>query len=559
MAAKGEKVEYAEIYHAEEGHAIGNVATTYHTNSPKVSLFASSPIQISDEYRHLIFKERSLFLINMFALVVLGPLVFRYALGSSQYVWAAGVTSTEWFILIVIFLDTLNSIFRGLPMVSGRPTETEATRSVSVHGSVVIGNCSPFVSEDDAIFLRALLGKTCTVFCTCAGRHSLQGLYVDTILNEKRLKGEENRKALWLAWMTFLSSMVQLCLKIKHREYTQTMDQAAPDHEGSGGAPDTAGADDKEEHRRSKDFGIGRYDDAEAAYPSSLRISKMEAFSTVGGEMKEGHFRNLSMLTQAAHRKQSLSGGEEEGRGRAATHHVAMYTSHSAPLTRLSEILSESSADTSTTKDHSSGKSLRPSSSMGEANGLSTHVESTPPDASGTASNPLLSSGNGHPPPNGDRSSALSQSARDEYLVDAADIIPLLSFLHHWLAVLKEREWTYDYRNTPSALDSIFLAAPFLEIFDAEDIVEVHSLMVALYDAFTGPPIPDPPDPQSPVNGDDMLEIRWVFKRSDLPDWNIHWQYYSRARLRPMEKGQFRDPAGAPAEFVTTRIKPGDC
>lgn len=566
MNSSQQKVDYAEIYAGEEGARIGSAGASYNTCAPKISLFATSPIQITNEYKTLIFKERTIFLINLFVLVVFGPLVFRYALGANQYVWAAGITRVEWMILIVIFLDTLNSIFRGLPMVSGKPTEVEATRSVCVHGQVVIGNCSPFVSEDEAIFLRALIGKTCTVFNTCAGRHSLHGLYVDTILNEKRLKGEESRKHMWLAWMTFVSAMVELCLRIKQREYTNDH-MLAQQEQHEIAEQDITHKDDDRDTRLSKDYGVGKFDDH---HHTNIRISKMEGMSTTTGEVETKHFRNLGMLTRAHSAK---SGNSTE------VFSLEMEGASSVPMHSIQSTLASSTRT----------RSLPPSMALGtlsecfdeDANTVSTTTTGASPrmsstkkpsgddddDSYATETNPLRSgiddehiNGAASLPGNDDckgLSSSIPQSIREEFLVDVADIIPLLSFLHHWLSVLKEREWTYDYRNTPSALDSIFLAAPFLEIFDAEDIVEVHSLMVNLYDVFTGPPVPDPPDPKLPVNGDDMLELRWTFKRNDLPDWNIHWQYFSRARLRPLSCDEFRDPPGPPTEFVTTRIKPG--
>lgn len=59
-----------------------------------------------------------------------------------------------------------------------------------------------------------MLGHTCTVFHTIDGsRHEIEGLYLDTILNENR---EENfggiRKERWLAWMEFLNELKDICL-----------------------------------------------------------------------------------------------------------------------------------------------------------------------------------------------------------------------------------------------------------------------------------------------------------------------------------------------------------
>lgn len=82
-----------------------------------------------------------------------------------------------------------------------------------VSGKVVIGLCSPYVSEDNTILLRSLLGRTCTLLHTCGGRHDIHGLYVDCIMNERRLQGERHRENVWLGWMTFLTNIAKLCAK----------------------------------------------------------------------------------------------------------------------------------------------------------------------------------------------------------------------------------------------------------------------------------------------------------------------------------------------------------
>ena len=130
--------------------------------------------------------------------------------GSADIDWGGDLHFIEWFILIVIFCDTIGNILKALPMTSGRPTELESSRHCRLDGVTVLGLSSPFVSEDEAVFLRSLLGRTCTMLRTISGRHSLQALYVDTILNEKRGPGEKARYHLWVAWLQFLEKMASL-------------------------------------------------------------------------------------------------------------------------------------------------------------------------------------------------------------------------------------------------------------------------------------------------------------------------------------------------------------
>jgi hypothetical protein len=551
-------IEYAEIYSAEEG---GNYkAASFHSQGPKISLFSSSSIEITPEYAHLISKERTIFLFNLCIVAVLSPLVFRYAMGANEsdhVVWGAGITEIEWTILLVAFFDAFNSILRGLPMISGKPTQVESTKGVSCHGTAVIGNCSPFVAEDEAIFLRGLLGKTCTAFNTCAGRHTIRGLYVDTILNEKRLKGEEHRKAQWLSWMKFINSMIQLCLKIKYRQEQQQQQFHEP--------PDLSASvhdEHQEQHppqpniprRLSRACTLSKYDDHGYNNHTNIRISRVDMINTnIGptgggeghgaslfGENSNSQFRNLQMLTRASH---AVSDHATTASADLPSLNIRRTMSVYQPNGRPN---ANSSANDETKEDFQPNNSSTPPNSA-----LSNPLHSPSSSPRSASPSPQLNTSHLSSTPQ------LNILTKDEILVDVVDIIPLISFLHHWLEVVKDREWTFNYRNTQSALDSIFLSAPFLEIFDEEDIVDVHKLLIEVYDVFTGPPTPDLPDPKSPINGDDLLEIRWIFRRNELPDWSIHWQYLSRARLRPLSAEQFRDPTSPPVEYVSTRIKPG--
>jgi hypothetical protein len=125
--------------------------------------------------------------------------------GSVHADWMTGINWVEWVVLITIFFDCFGNVLRYLPVLSGRPTELESARNCQCEGVAVMGCASPFVSEDEAIFLRGLIGRTATAFHTVGSRHNMHGLYIDTILNEKRGKGEANRRHLWLCWLEFLT------------------------------------------------------------------------------------------------------------------------------------------------------------------------------------------------------------------------------------------------------------------------------------------------------------------------------------------------------------------
>jgi hypothetical protein len=60
------------------------------------------------------------------------------------------------------------------------------------------------VSENEAIFLRGVIGRTATVLHTIGSRHNIKGLYHDTIINEFRGKNEDKRTQMWCAWVQFI-------------------------------------------------------------------------------------------------------------------------------------------------------------------------------------------------------------------------------------------------------------------------------------------------------------------------------------------------------------------
>lgn len=220
-------LQMSDIYHNDEAdiESSAKPRKSFEVRKRQISLFCNNSISVTPAYNELVTKERDTYLICLMVICFAGPLIFRYVMGSNDNPdingdvpkWGSEISPVEWFILIVAFLDTLSNILKGLPMVSGRPSQLEATRKCVVEGQVVLGHCSPFVSEDDAILLRSMLGRTCTMFQTCGGRHTVQGLYVDTILNERRLKGEMNRRRIWLSWMLFVTRLIRLCVKASKR------------------------------------------------------------------------------------------------------------------------------------------------------------------------------------------------------------------------------------------------------------------------------------------------------------------------------------------------------
>jgi hypothetical protein len=107
-----------------------------------------------------------------------------------------------------------------------------------------------------------------------------------------------------------------------------------------------------------------------------------------------------------------------------------------------------------------------------------------------------------------------------------------------------------------TAVDRLFLAAPFMAHFQGPHMLAVHAALDALFTAFTTP-LKDEPDPKRPYHPDEVSEVEWVLRRDNLPSWTVLWSYASRARLRELKRSDINDPYGPDPVYQSTRIKPG--
>jgi hypothetical protein len=145
--------------------------------------------------------------------------------------------------------------------------------------------------------------------------------------------------------------------------------------------------------------------------------------------------------------------------------------------------------------------------------------------------------------------------------VDEEDIAPLSAFLHAWLEVVKDREWTYNYWDTREALSSLFLAAPFMDHFDEDDVLEVHGHLSTLFEAFAVVDMQFPTTSQTskaplPAHPEKLCEVHWTLTKVGAPSWDITWGFFCRARLRPIDETTIKWAGSVPL-FQCTRIKPG--
>lgn len=182
------------------------------------SLVSQNPITDSESYHQSIQSERCIIILILLFQVILGPIAIRYCMGarasndqSYPTQWGSDLDSFEIYFLLVIFANLINFIFRMLPALCGKPTTIESVKECELSGSALLCVCSPFCAEADALLIRNMLGRTCTLFATIDGRHSIKGFYIDATMNERRIVGEANRKNIFRQWITFMAALVKVC------------------------------------------------------------------------------------------------------------------------------------------------------------------------------------------------------------------------------------------------------------------------------------------------------------------------------------------------------------
>lgn len=335
-------------------------------------------------------------------------------------VWMSGLNWVEWVVIITIFLDCFGNVLRYLPVVSGRPTELESARNCLCEGVTVAGCCSPFVSEDEAIFLRSLIGRTATVFHTVGGRHNMHAMYLDTILNERRGKGEANRFHLWLSWLEFITLLARIGVDDSFVEYE--------DYDN--------GSDHKSERDEDE---LGPRNSVAGARRTSLKHqdSNVTTDALTRGTVRIGRRSTISYVPESLRGRASITGPVTE----AQPMETPVIGTEFATL-RVNN-----------TDTVNFVKRARNNSVIGGADGVAR-----PSDFKGRQSQmgiaflePRLT------PMNETQEEIEEDDAYDREIdpfdpeedleFDMADLLPLICFLDGWLEAIKDKEWTFNYRN----------------------------------------------------------------------------------------------------------------
>ena len=107
-------------------------------------------------------------------------------------------------------MESFGALCKFLPILVGLPTEKELHSQVQTKGTAVIVLTTPIVAENEAIFLRTLIGRTLTAFHTMGGRHVVRGFYLDMIIDELRNNKWLLRAHIFAAWIDYLGFLCSL-------------------------------------------------------------------------------------------------------------------------------------------------------------------------------------------------------------------------------------------------------------------------------------------------------------------------------------------------------------
>jgi hypothetical protein len=474
------EVQLSDIY--DNSLETGNkLRKMYENSNRRVTLFCNTPIKHTREYEIFVNPQRRIFLLSYIILCICSPLVFRYVMGTNSKAednelsqWGSDISATEWFILMVVFLDTLSNVLKGLPMISGQPSQLEASRKCVVDGHLVLSHCSPFVSEDDAILLRSLLGRTCTMLKTCGGRHSLQGLYIDSILNERRLKGELHRRFLWLSWMLFVTRLIRLCVKVRQREGATITAEYEIQRESTN-TDITSNGTYRQSTLENKWFVKSTTQpikvDADvsterAVYENGLFVGRdtMVLPSGMKGRPKTTPFQKFALLAACAKEAANIDAEDDVVDSACpisagVTYKPRVGDSFSIPAEVRQKFESSIGFLDATREDVDEEEAEDAEQALSPAHAAALTLEKKQLEYERKKREIEMELARKRSPENNATTCreepSLSSLPNLPLKVDLSDIVSMVQFLSAWLEVIKAKEWTYNFNNTSYVLPII--------------------------------------------------------------------------------------------------------
>ena len=499
----------------------------YEASSVAQTIIRKKDIIANPEHATVLGAIRWKIVIILMIQIILSPLIFRFVMGvqpeDSDRKWGHQLDVFDYILLTTLWLGLVAQFIRDMPLFSGTPTKLESSSSIECDGVVSMGLVSPFAGEADVILLRNLLGRTVTALKTVDSRHNLVGLYVDMILNERRVKLESQRKKLWVAWMKFLNRMVDICIRMKENEQ---MAANSVDIQTSIKLPSLK---------------------LDNLYPAVENASSKNS-------TYQSHFRNLGKTLSRNHNAkefESIMNWKEnkiplsKGFKSAQTPYLLEDTSLEIAIDKVAP--DDGLAMTDGTPDPVSQWALA-TLTGGSARKISKKVSfknssfplQTPRERNVRATEPTYTIPTGI----------------ENMTIEKSFLKPLVNFLNEWLATMAKNEWAYNYFDNNESTEKFFTDCPFLKCFDDEYVLPVHVALEELAGKFLSVE-PDAADPKLPMHEDEVMEVVWNLTEDDYPSWKVVWAFGSRKRLRQLPRDSFRDPVGPDPVYQSHRIKPG--
>lgn len=579
-------ITYSEVFHkrdsnfsflAKDSNNITKNKNLYAFNT----LFSNIKIEPTEECKQLLNRERFIINLCLLVMVIFGPLLFRYVMGSPlsekvnihDFKWGSDIDGVEWYVLMVLFFGMMGNIYRLLPQFCGGPTAVESSQKCVLEGRVSLGCCSPFCSEDDAILLRSFIGRTSTIFHTCGtSRHKLEGLYFDAILNERRLKGENNRIFLWESWMKFLETLVALCHEMKETNKTNRYSNIQRESKKRYSQSSVSSSHQQLPHSLRRNSIRSNFIPPTPIYQEANELDDEDnatLFSSHHVSSKKITLDDLAYFAQSTF--------DQDLYATPATYH------QNGELRRTFGRLSSRNIQIHSNDDNHNGNSYEGENDQdndqfdGNGNGnleLKKHILNKKNSNIDSNSNPISSQQTKNENLKRKSQKKLhSQESIDEttlppltpndvsklkpMTIDWDSIEPLVQFIDCWLDEVKSTEWTYNFDDKNDVIEEIFFAAPFMDHFHGPALSKAYTALKTLRDAFLSYVSDDIGDPHYPIHCDRSDMVEWIIKRPNLPDWTICWCIASRARLIPMKREKCADNSGPEPRFECTRIKPG--
>jgi len=145
------------------------------------------------------------------------------------------------------------------------------------------------------------------------------------------------------------------------------------------------------------------------------------------------------------------------------------------------------------------------------------------------------------------------KSKSSNFIVNIDEMLPIICFLNGWLEIIKSHDSTYNKTDPIDALKSIFNLAPYRQYFPVDSLDDIQEFLLDLYECFNGNqkraghgPWPyggsytrEEGLPHRHIRRDDYYERMWCIKRPGLPQWQLAWSYFSRARLLKLNVDEY--------------------